>query len=1823
MIFEEGMTKIPANICASNNYTSYITNVSIPSTITEIGYRAFYNDVNLVISSVPEKVKTIGNSAFYKCTKIESMSIPKSITSIGDNAFEQCSSLQSINMAYNDTVEYTAGIGDYAFSGCTSLTEVNLSENVTYIGDYAFSGCTALSTLILPESLTGMGYYMIESTEISSITIPKNVSSCATSGYYNGPLANCKTLKEVIFEEGMTKIPSYICASASYNSYITKVVIPATVTEIGTNAFYKCDNMTIYGYINSYAQEYAAANDIPFIPVAIAKNATADEILKKIDLTKLVANIALGDTKIYGPEVNIGGQSFPIFTIDASANLKLGDNIQAKVDQENKTVQVLIGFNKFSGSATLDKETNSSNYWTESYAQVKSLYKGVAGQNASTDALYHGFQKLRGKLRKTPCSLGVNASASVAGYIELSYASGEISFSSGGIILEASIGSSIEYRLPPCPAAYVTFGLKADFSGKLKLERISETKFQPSMDANIALTATLGAGAGSKKAKTYVEIGMQGQVGMGVKLPADSLEDALSAQLSAYLYLDSKVFGFNGPSYGPQKFANYVLYPRNNQSINAFDGEDILEYDWNEAQVMSRDYQEESINTSLDTTQFSWSKSNLYPYNNALIESLDDGTKLMCWIDDNETKGDINRTTLMYSVYDGTKWSEEQSIAETGGSNEYPCIYSDGSKVTIVWQKAKEMKQDASLTDLLQTVDLYYVTYENGAMSKAQCINTSGNNTYEMMQKVAQCKDELSVIWVENTENDPFQASGTNKVKLAVKKGEKWEEEVIVSDEDIINNVDVDYVDGTRVVVYETSDEDSTIHVIMGSTRKEFQGSSAQIVNGMLYYSSQKDVVMYDILTDSSQKLGIGTLSDFVVTDNGENKAIYATMDNGYASELICYNYDKNTGSWSAGVTLTDYEKYIRSYSPILDSQGNAMIAVNLVDVNENAQQVYGNSTLAVLDTRNTVDLELLNNAYYDESLVHEKAKIPITFEVYNNSIQNISQYSAVLADEQGNVFQSTLIDCDLRAGESAQAQVLYTLPSKIKYHKISLTVNTGNDKNLENNKIDIGVGYADLAFENVHLSGNRSSAYLEGSILNQGYDNAENVVVNFYAGSQQEKPFESITLEELTANESSEFKIGIPQESMEVNPLATGNVICGVISSTAQELRYDNNETSYIIPQEEELKLAFTKSELKLSKGQQQELKIAYTDVVYEPEDVVWTVEDVTVASVTDGVITALGNGKTIIKAAVKGYQAVCELEVTEDIAVDAVYMKCSSMNLSLGSKASLTTKILPANATNQKLSWYTSDENIAEVSQTGEIIGKSVGTVTITAESQDGYKQAFCSVTVSQNENQIYTLSFEGGEGVTGEKPTDIKLTAGKIAVLPENPYVKSGMEFEGWSDGQAVYKAGAVYRVQYQNVTFTAQWKERTQEPILVQKLQTPEQLQLHIGEQKQLEVKILPENADDKTVAWESSDTSVVTVDNTGLLSAIKAGNVVITITAKDGSGISVQTKVEVIEKEVSVTPGAEVTITPSIKPELTETPEITITPTLKPTISVEPTISTEPTVSVEPTISTEPSQVLKPTKLPEPTAEVTQSIKVSATPAPLPKGTKWKDSAAKVEYTIDSSSEVVISKITTASGAVKIPDTVNYQGTTYKVVKIEANAFKNAKKITKVTLGKNITSIGSGAFSGCTKLKEITLGKNVETIGTKAFYRCTALTKVTIPSKVKKINKQAFYGCSKLKMVSFGSKLTTIEEQAFYKCTSLTKLTIPAKVNKIGKQAFYGCKNLKTITIKTTKLTSKTTGSKAFKGIHPKAVIKVPKSKVSSYKKLLKAKGIGGKVQVKK
>ena len=110
-------------------------------------------------------------------------------------------------------------------------------------------------------------------------------------------------------------------------------------------------------------------------------------------------------------------------------------------------------------------------------------------------------------------------------------------------------------------------------------------------------------------------------------------------------------------------------------------------------------------------------------------------------------------------------------------------------------------------------------------------------------------------------------------------------------------------------------------------------------------------------------------------------------------------------------------------------------------------------------------------------------------------------------------------------------------------------------------------------------------------------------------------------------------------------------------------------------------------------------------------------------------------------------------------------------------------------------------------------------------------------------------------------------------------------------------------------------------------------------------------------------------------------------------------------------------------------------------------------------------------------------------------------------------------------------------------------------------------------------------------------------------KITIPAVIK-VNGKTY-------------KVTAIEPNAFKGMKKLTTVVIGKNVKTIGKNAFLNCKKLKTITIKTTKLTTKTVGASAFKGVYKKATVKVPAKKLKAYKTLLKKKGLPKTAKVKK
>ena len=107
-------------------YDLRIQTVVIGEGVTTIGAFIFEGCTNLVSISIPDTVSQIGFSAFLNCTGLESVVIPEGITTIESNAFR----------------------------GCSSLVEVTIPSTVTEIKQSGFDGCSSLAQVDLPEGLT-------------------------------------------------------------------------------------------------------------------------------------------------------------------------------------------------------------------------------------------------------------------------------------------------------------------------------------------------------------------------------------------------------------------------------------------------------------------------------------------------------------------------------------------------------------------------------------------------------------------------------------------------------------------------------------------------------------------------------------------------------------------------------------------------------------------------------------------------------------------------------------------------------------------------------------------------------------------------------------------------------------------------------------------------------------------------------------------------------------------------------------------------------------------------------------------------------------------------------------------------------------------------------------------------------------------------------------------------------------------------------------------------------------------------------------------------------------------------------------------------------------------------------------------------------------------------------------------------------------------------------------------------------------------------------------------------------------------------------------
>lgn len=134
--------------------------------------------------------------------------------------------------------------------------------------------------------------------------------------------------------------------------------------------------------------------------------------------------------------------------------------------------------------------------------------------------------------------------------------------------------------------------------------------------------------------------------------------------------------------------------------------------------------------------------------------------------------------------------------------------------------------------------------------------------------------------------------------------------------------------------------------------------------------------------------------------------------------------------------------------------------------------------------------------------------------------------------------------------------------------------------------------------------------------------------------------------------------------------------------------------------------------------------------------KDVIWSSSNTAVATVNNGVVTAVGEGTAVITVATEdgGKTATCEVTVSLGaiIPVEGVSLDTTSLNMTkIGQSAQLIATVTPANATNKNVTWSSSNTDVATV-ENGVITAVGSGTAIITVTTEDGSKTATCTVTV-----------------------------------------------------------------------------------------------------------------------------------------------------------------------------------------------------------------------------------------------------------------------------------------------------------------------------------------------------------------------------------------------------------------------------------------------------------------------------------------------------------
>lgn len=508
---------------------------------------------------------------------------------------------------------------------------------------------------------------------------------------------------------------------------------------------------------------------------------------------------------------------------------------------------------------------------------------------------------------------------------------------------------------------------------------------------------------------------------------------------------------------------------------------------------------------------------------------------------------------------------------------------------------------------------------------------------------------------------------------------------------------------------------------------------------------------------------------------------------------------------------------------------------------------------------------------------------------------------------------------------------------------KATIFPENASDKSLKWGSSDVSVATVD-AYDNVKAEGNGEATVFVSS-SDGGFTAYCNVKVGTSVTGISLDPREftletigsSFTIKPVISPEDAS-DLGVVWESADtkvVSVASDGTVTAiGPGTTTVTATTNDGSFTSNCVVSVKSpaQHVSLDKTSLKLLEGESGKLTATVYPLNSTQKTLTWVSDHPDVASVdNEGNVTArkAGTATVTVKVAEK-VTAVCKVTVISR--VTGISMSETTVELKPGETHQLTATVLPQNASNAEVTWYSDKESVAKVSQSGLVSAVSTGEATIHVVTSDGGKMATCLVKVGTPVKGI-TLSISSKTLYVGDPSLDISAT-----LTPANATDKS-LEWSSSDPEVASIAPGAALHAVIKplkpgKTTITATTKDggfKADCEVTVKRhvsgvSLSKSSLDLYVGETESLAATVAPEDASDKTVSWSSGNSAVASVSN-GKVTANKPGTAVIKVVTNDLSKEAACTvtvkrhaeSVELSQKEIKLYLGENRSLTATVLP----------------------------------------------------------------------------------------------------------------------------------------------------------------------------------------------------------------------------------------------------------------------------------------------------------------